>query len=53
MTFMENGTIQFYFYKTNELFISNYYGVHDERCVLRILGRNICTGHHINTAQEI
>ena len=24
MTFMENGTIQFYFYKTNELFISNY-----------------------------
>jgi DNA uptake protein ComE-like DNA-binding protein len=26
MTFMENGTIQFYFYKTNELFISNYKG---------------------------
>jgi hypothetical protein len=29
------------------------YGVHDERCVLRILERNICTGHHINAAQEI
>lgn len=29
------------------------YGVHDERCVLRILGRNTCTGHHTNTAQEI
>jgi len=24
MTFMENGIIQFYLHKTNELFISNY-----------------------------